>query len=292
MNFAVFNSRSLAPKIKYLTEFFEENDLALAVISETWLIEGPILEDLKQELSNGYGLHIIYTNRRAKKGRNTGGGVCIVFRKSQICLKQYAFSRDGCEFIAAKGKLKGDTRTFFVIGTYIPPNLTKRQQEAYKDVLHNLMSKIKIEEKEPHIILAGDTNRLDLSEVTDDFLNFNRINTPPTRAGQFLDEIYSTLKNPVIKCSSQPPLQNEDGGESDHLTLICELDVPRSHVFTYVTYHAREMKKADKEQFVRAYTNINWQAALGDVQCPDEMTKKKLHELTDRLNDLYFPMKK
>lgn len=121
MNFAVFNSRSLAPKINSLAEYFEELDLTFAIISETWLVEGAILEHVKQELNNGHGLQIIYTNRRTKRGRNTGGGICIIYRRSLINFKQYTFAREGCELVVAKGKLKGDTRSLFVLGTYIPP---------------------------------------------------------------------------------------------------------------------------------------------------------------------------
>ena len=120
-NLAVINARSLAPKIASLTEYFEEKDLSFAIISESWLVEGHIHEEVKNELKHGFGLELIYTNRRPKNGRNTGGGICIVYRPRSIVLKKLTFARDGCEVIAGKGKLKQDGRTIVVIGVHIPP---------------------------------------------------------------------------------------------------------------------------------------------------------------------------
>ena len=212
-----------------------------------------ILDHLVQELRHGHGLDIIHTNRKQKKARNPGGGICVVFRKNLVQLKLYTFRKNGCELVACKGKFKQDGRSAIIIGAYIPPGLTKGRQDAYRDALHDLITKFKIEEKNPHIILAGDMNRCDLSECLSDFLDIEQLNTPPTRGDAHLEEIYTNLNTNINSCQTKPPLQNNEGSTSDHLTLLVRSSIPRRHNFDWIIYHARDMRKADRLGFMEEY---------------------------------------
>ena len=158
-------------------------------------------------------------------------------------------------------------------------------------MIHDLVTKIKLEEKEPHIVIAGDTNHLDLSESLADFLDVRRLNTPATRNGAFLDEIYTNLWEGVVDCKAQPPLQNEIGGASDHLTLLTEIMVPKGHPFDWITYYARDMRKEDKKKFIEEYCKIDWENLIGNTDCPDQMTKI-FHSVIDGLNERFFPLRK
>ena len=104
-----------------LVDSMKNLDLSFAIVSETWLIDGPVTDGVKEELNQGYGLDLLTQNRRTTQGRNTGGGVAIVFRKKDIMLRTYRFKKNSCELVAATGKLKGSSRPLFIIGAYIPP---------------------------------------------------------------------------------------------------------------------------------------------------------------------------
>lgn len=134
-------------------------------------------------------------------------------------------------------------------------------------------------------------NRYDLTDCLSDFLDVQRLDTPPTRDGANLDEIYSNLNDHVKKCQVKPPLQSDEGTTSDHLTLIAEMSIPCRHVFDWITYYPRDMKREDRLGFLRAYGKINWEDLLGNVSCPDQMVEM-LHSKMNELNDRFFPMRK
>ena len=104
VTFAVVNARSLAPKLDSLVENFEELDIAFAIVTETWFVEGPIYNQSVEELNLGHGIASICHNRKASAGRNTGGGVAIMAKKSLVSLANYPIKRNGCEIVVGKGR--------------------------------------------------------------------------------------------------------------------------------------------------------------------------------------------
>ena len=139
---------------------------------------------------------MVCTNRRAKKGRNTGGGIAVLYKKKiKVNMKKYTFACDGCEIAVARGRLHQDFRMTFVIGLYFLPNITKRRRDAYRETLHDLLTKIKIEENDPHIIIAGDTNHCDLTDALEDFIDVDRVETPPNEELNILMNYIPTFIN-------------------------------------------------------------------------------------------------
>ena len=120
------NVRSLAPKIYSLIEHFNDLDLAFTIVSETWFIDGPVYTDAVNELDFGHNIKSICVNRKEKRGRNTGGGIAILFKPNKINLVPFPIRRSGCEIVAAKGKIPQVHHPFYIIGLYIPPNITKK----------------------------------------------------------------------------------------------------------------------------------------------------------------------
>ena len=49
---ALINARSLAPKLESLAENFSERDWTFAIITETWLVKGRILDGVIDELKH------------------------------------------------------------------------------------------------------------------------------------------------------------------------------------------------------------------------------------------------
>ena len=81
-NFLLTNARSLAPKIDSFVENFEERNIDLCVVTETWCHDGVgLLEDDGVDLRLGEGISSFHCGRSAER---RGGGVGIFFRESRI----------------------------------------------------------------------------------------------------------------------------------------------------------------------------------------------------------------
>ena len=104
VRFAVINARSVAPKLKSLVEIFKERDLAFAVVTESWLVDGHLCDQVTEELELGHGISSICQNRKNTSGRNTGGGVAIMAKKNILSLKNYPVKRNGCEIAVGQSR--------------------------------------------------------------------------------------------------------------------------------------------------------------------------------------------
>ena len=69
LNTLLSNARSLSPKIKSLIINFEEVDLHVAIITESWLADGEKLDRDLEELEGGTGLKMILRNHEGKRKR-------------------------------------------------------------------------------------------------------------------------------------------------------------------------------------------------------------------------------
>ena len=78
------NARSLCPKIDSLIDNMRELDSPLAVVTETWLADGSLLEQRLADLQEGEGLSVVHKNRKGNRRGVTHGGVCIVGRVSRV----------------------------------------------------------------------------------------------------------------------------------------------------------------------------------------------------------------
>ena len=78
-SFAIINTnaRSLFPKITSLKDCMYETEALFAVVTETWLKDGPQMEDRREQLREEYGLGILVQNREiAENGVAYGGAQC------------------------------------------------------------------------------------------------------------------------------------------------------------------------------------------------------------------------
>ena len=74
------NARSLCPKIESLIDCFEELDVTLGVVTETWLADGESLDRDVEDLAKGAGLGMVCLNRKANdRGIAHGGVACLLY---------------------------------------------------------------------------------------------------------------------------------------------------------------------------------------------------------------------
>ena len=165
VNFAITNARSLMPKIESFVEMFDELDLSLCVVSESWLKAGRELNLRMNDLENGNNLSMIHKSRKSNRGRNAGGGITIAFNKTKIKLQEYPIRKGKAEIIAATGRVPNIPRKVVVFGIYIPPKNTAKQSKEALELLSDGILKAKSEYEDPIIIIGGDFNRRELSLI-------------------------------------------------------------------------------------------------------------------------------
>ena len=180
-SFAAINSRSLMPKIRSLAEVYEEYDLSVCVVTETWLTKEDAHNEALLRLQTDDGIGNISFRRPQKRGsRNPGGGVSITFRTSKINLQEYKIKRSKYELVTAKGKIPGNTRPFYVIGAYMPPSMSKEKADDCLTHISDACNKIKTEETYPYIYIAGDFNLHHLQNAIDDYHDIQILHSPPS----------------------------------------------------------------------------------------------------------------
>ena len=83
-NFSIVNTnaRSLCPKIRSLLDCFSELNTDIAVLTETWLSDGPTLDEDIEDLRLGAGVGLLVRNRAVGPRGHSHGGVAIAYRES------------------------------------------------------------------------------------------------------------------------------------------------------------------------------------------------------------------
>ena len=105
------NARSLTPKIQSFIDNFHELDANVAIVTETWLADGPSLEADLDDLLLGTGIDLITRNRAPGVNGVCHGGVAIAALASNIKLKPHVFPNpDAHEILVATGAIVGQSR--------------------------------------------------------------------------------------------------------------------------------------------------------------------------------------
>ena len=122
------NARSLCPKIDSLIDCFNELDVTLGVVTETWLADGDGLDRDIQDLTRGAGLGMICLNRRPNDRGVAHGGVAVVHSTSACTLTKIDLPNPGgLEVLVTLSNLPGHARKLITVACYLPPNYTAQK---------------------------------------------------------------------------------------------------------------------------------------------------------------------
>ena len=178
------NARSLSPKIMSLITYFEELELDIAIVSESWLADSTTLTEDLAELELGTDLSVIYKNRplRLTSRRCTaGGGIAIVFNKLKCKLVEEKIRGNKFEVVCAKGRFPGLNNTVIIVGIYIQPRMKASEFDELRSVLADKIMIEKTKTCDPLFIIAGDLNKRDLLPAFQDFVDMVELDHGPTR---------------------------------------------------------------------------------------------------------------
>ena len=229
-NIMLTNAGYLLPKIRSLHTMLEEHELDVALVTESWLKDGQVLNRDVIDLEFGTNLKIIYKNRplRRATSRVVGGGVSIIYDTTRCSLRERKIVGNKFELVAAVGKIGKIARPVAFLCVYLEPRMRKAEVDAINElVCHQILE---LKSAKGHLIfLGGDLNEKSLSDSVRDFPDIQQINHDPTRCNSCLDIMFSNSSNATS--STWPPLETPDGIKSDHLCVLfkCREQQPQTY---------------------------------------------------------------
>ena len=177
------NACSLTPKIESLVDCFEELDVDMAVVKETWLWDGPALTRDLEDLEDGAGLITLTLNRDPHPVMGVShGGVAFIYKKKIGSFKKIDFHNpEKFEILPVIGTVRGTSRKMVVVSVYIPPNYNIPRGSACLDAVEGLVLEIKAKYRDPYIIVAGDFNQWRIQDSLQEFADISESLVGPTR---------------------------------------------------------------------------------------------------------------
>lgn len=290
-SFGLTNARSLWNKIYSLYDSFDELDLAVTVVTETWFHKCPALEKLETDALHGNDLGSISYMRKINGNKNRGGGVSIFYNKNKITCRKYSVKTNAREIVVARGKMVDNSRPFFIVGVYISTRLKPREMAGYIENICHILLKIKTENADPYIIIAGDFNGADSSPIMADFPDLVCKSGIATRERAALDYSITNFDDEIELISARRPLENyATGVQSDHSFLHYQAALSHVHKFEWIRNTVRDMKPANIERIVTKINTTVWGDVLPTLSDPD-LYVQKFHELIMRMCDEELPWK-
>ena len=256
-----------------------------ALITESWLKDGGVLDKDVVDLEYGTGLKIIYRNRpkRAASARTVGGGVSIVYRGASCNFRERRVSGCNYELVIAVGRVSKIDRPVMIICLYVQPKMRVAELDNLRGIISDQVLQAKISMKDPIFFIGGDLNRRDLAPAFENFIEIRQRNFEPTRGAACLDVMYSNLE----LCESVwPPLESLDGTKSDHSCVVLCANEARKKDFTWIKKVARKHTEAACVNFSSELLQIPWSTIVTDDLDVDTMVARfesKISEMTDRL---------
>ena len=156
LSFISTNARSLAPKLESAIDCFDELDLDFAVITESWLRDGPQLRKSIDDLKEGRDIDMLTMNRRTRSNKTAGGGIAILFNKNRLTFKEYKIKKGKSEVICATAKIVNTSRQLVVNGAYLKPGLRAGLRAESMLCIKEAIARCKQEMSDPYVIVTGD----------------------------------------------------------------------------------------------------------------------------------------
>ena len=287
------NSRSLCPKINSLIDTIDELDASMAVVTETWLMDGQTLEEDKQDLLLGAGLSLICKNRPPDSRGVSYGGVALFFKEELCSFKEVRFDNpQNFEILAAIGSIQGHSRKVAVVACYMPPNYTTARATACFNYIEEIIIELKRRLKDPYLVISGDFNQWDLQSALQEFRDLNKIDGGATRGSRLIDRTFTNFED-ITEASTLTPLQTdeEDGPvrSSDHRTCFYTARLRRKERYKWLSYSYRYNNHDSEKLFAELLISKDW-PKLVQLPTPDAKTNLYQSEINNAI-ETFFPLR-
>ena len=287
-NIMLTNARSLSPKIESLHTMFEEHCLDVAMITESWLKDGKILDRDIIDLEYGTDLKIIYKNRpkRRASARAVGGGVSIIFDKTKCNLRERKIVGNKFKLVAAVGRIGKVPRQVALFCVYLEPRMKVEDLRELNQLVCHEILQLK-SSGDPLIFFGGDLNKKSVGPALVNFPDIVQVNSEPTRGDACLDILFSNSSS--ISPTVWPPLETREGTKSDHKCVVFQAEEQTVRNFKWVRKTARKQTDKAHRAFANELRGLDWDVLLPRGDHPDSLVEKfenKVAELTDK----HFPL--
>ena len=238
---------SLTPKIDELRIFLQHEKADICCITVTWLKD--TIDDNVISIQN-------YQIVRKDRIYAQHGGVALYVKESIKLdrLRDYEdTSNNHIEVIWCKLRPYRLPRGFsgLIVGIlYHPPNSNDDQMKEY---LFDTLSKIESSHPNCGILLAGDFNRLDVSQISNCHFRLKQLVNFATRGDNTLDLILTNWSEYYQKPVKFPPF-----GLSDHCTIKITPKVRSKRENSIKKVFVRDLRLSSKLALARYFTSIDW----------------------------------
>lgn len=141
-------------------------------MTETWLNDGPGLEQDLRDLEHGANLQFLCKNRPSNQLGQAHGGVAIVSNKSRVSLSVIERPNpENYEVLVATGKIFGLSRKLVVTGAYVPPGYSVARGRGAIDYIKEYILEVKRKYRDPYLVIVGDFNQWKAEDATVDYLD-------------------------------------------------------------------------------------------------------------------------
>ena len=281
------NARLICPKINSLLDAIEELEAVVAVITETWLLDGETLEDDKQDLFLEAGVTLIHKNRTLPAAnRRNYGGVGIFFKEEMCKMKEL----ENYEVLPAVGSMPGHTRKIIVIACYLPPSYATARAAGALEHITDLVIESVRRFKNPYVVVAGDFNQWNIEHALAEFQFLKESDYGPTRGSRKIDRVFSNLENIKAERTLNPLETDCDRTlRSDHRLCCVTASLRRKDRYRWLKYSYRYNNKASADKFGEWLLTKDWSDVVqaGDV---NDMTITYQNAINRAIED-FFPLK-
>ena len=233
---------------------FCELELDFLTVSETWFKTNRMTNQQLKDLMDTEGISCIKKNRELR-----GGGVAVLLENKKVTLKMtYPFTKD-IEAVCAVGKTVNDVRKLFVVSFYLPPKSSADHVGKFCNQLAERIERIKSEQDDPYIVIAGDQNRKDICAALTHFPDMAQVKLVATRGSSKLDTCYTNFSDRIKEVIRCDPLHDQTTlVKSDHDLLSVECHLQRLDNFNKIRIRRRHYTVQGEEKFGLLLDNLNW----------------------------------
>ena len=265
---------------------FEENELHIAILTETWLSARHCPPRVLSDLTLGANLSLIRSDRGTR-----GGGVAIAFDPTKIRMTKFPYvpEKSTTELVCATGTCTLTRRKIVAISVYLPPSVSaadlQSAVQSLSDCTHQALTKF----NDAIVIVGGDFNKKDVSLFRSSHSEMKPILAGATRQGESLDEIYTNMSAYIANKCIQRPLSKKNGVESDHSIIAAALKLPRHQKSKATSFTFRPITTEGVEKFRSLIVPFDCETIRGNS--PSE-SAVMLDATLQKFVEECFPLKK
>ena len=283
----------MTPKIDSLIECFEELEVDVGIVTETWLRDGEALAHDLRELELRAGIAAVTLNRDLNQRTGVSHGRVGIFSRKSVCdFKKFIYPNpDKFEVLPAVTSLRGSARRLVVVAAYIPPNYAVPRARQCLEYIEGLLIQIRQKFRDPFVVIAGDFNPWEVEQALVEFTDIKEVLVGPTRGDRAIDCLFCNFSRGVTSSGTVPPLETEaeEAAKSNHKIAYVTAKIQTRQAPEWISYTYRQYSDEARDAFGRWLVGHDWMDVVTAVGS-DEKAAAYQSQI-DAALDRFFPLR-